>query len=363
MQASAPIATQADDPCLTPNLAPTFLPRGSRSTPQPTRTPLPYDPCAPSQTPTRTMSPSPTALPSLPQTGQCYDFNYRAGQHGSYMDSIAYYDKRSYYVAGSGWHSSWMPSPPWGYVQAFRQPVPNAIYTFGKFFYTIVDVPQGYTGNTSISLMGNTNVSPSGVDERSLSINTNLDTRGIHISAQRLNIHRAIFCTGSARPAPLTGIVSIYRPSDQTFYLRYSQQNSTAERTIRLLYALPGDEPIVGDWDGDGYTNVGVYRPSTAQFLLTTSESSLVYCSDYSITHGNPNSQPIAGRWHAQAVADSAGVRSGITFFLRRSLEDDTTLTKDYGMETDTPLVGNWAGDWDRPSGGVAQRARHVLPR
>ncbi|MCE7947194.1 MAG: hypothetical protein DYG88_07170 [Chloroflexi bacterium CFX4] len=62
IQVGAPIAAQADDPCQTPNIAPTFLPRDSRSTPQPTRTPLPYDPCAP----TATRSTSATGLASTP---------------------------------------------------------------------------------------------------------------------------------------------------------------------------------------------------------------------------------------------------------------------------------------------------------
>jgi murein DD-endopeptidase MepM/ murein hydrolase activator NlpD len=214
MQDGAPSAAQADDPCSTPNLAPTFLPRDSRSTPQPTRTPLPYDPCAPSQTP----SSSPSALPALPQTGQ-------------------------------------------------------------------------------------------------------------------------------------TGIVSLYRPSDRTFYLRYSQTGQYHERTIRLAYALPGDKPVVGDWDGDGYTNVGVYRPSSAQFLLTTSEAAVVCAPDHDITYGNLNVLPLVGKWTAGAAADSIGVWQDGVFAFRQSLTDASTTHKTYGNAADTPLVGNWAGDGvDRPA-------------
>ncbi len=102
--------------------------------------------------------------------------------------------------------------------------------------------------------------------------------------------------------------MSIYRPSDQTFYLRYTQAGLYHARSIRLEYTTTGDMPVVGDWDGDGYTNVGVYRPSTTQFLLTTSEATVVCAPDHTITYGNLGALPLVGKWTAVAAADSIGV-------------------------------------------------------
>ncbi|MCE7947199.1 MAG: hypothetical protein DYG88_07195 [Chloroflexi bacterium CFX4] len=145
--------------------------------------------------------------------------------------------------------------------------------------------------------------------------------------------------------------MSIYRPGDQTFYLRYTQAGLYHEHSIRLDYALSGDIPVVGDWDGDGYTNVGVYRPSTAQFLLTTSETAVVCAPDHTITYGNLGALPLAGKWTGGAAADSIGVWQDGVFAFRQSLTDASTTHKTYGNSTDTPLVGNWAGDGvDRPA-------------
>ena len=40
-----------------------------------------------------------------------------------------------------------------------------------------------------------------------------------------------------------------------------------------FAFGQPGDQPVAGDWNGDGIDTIGVYRPSTGQFLLRNSNT------------------------------------------------------------------------------------------
>ena len=51
------------------------------------------------------------------------------------------------------------------------------------------------------------------------------------------------------------------------------------------------DQPVVGDWDGDGYTDVGVRTPGTRTFSLHTATGVT------SVVLGNPRDLPVAGDW------------------------------------------------------------------
>ena len=56
---------------------------------------------------------------------------------------------------------------------------------------------------------------------------------------------------------------------------------------------MAGDQPIVGDWDGDGTDTIGVCR--NAQFLLRNSNT--VGFADIVFGLGIPGDMPIAGNW------------------------------------------------------------------
>jgi hypothetical protein len=62
-----------------------------------------------------------------------------------------------------------------------------------------------------------------------------------------------------------------------------------------LNYGIPGDKPLVGDWDNNGTDTIGVYRGNT--FYLRNSNS--VGFADMVFSLGNPGDMPIAGDWDA----------------------------------------------------------------
>jgi lysyl endopeptidase len=69
--------------------------------------------------------------------------------------------------------------------------------------------------------------------------------------------------------------------------------NATGFADIALNYGLAGDQPVTGDWDGNGTDTIGVYR--NGQFLLRNSNT--IGFADMSFYLGNPGDMPIAGNW------------------------------------------------------------------
>ncbi len=65
---------------------------------------------------------------------------------------------------------------------------------------------------------------------------------------------------GAYRPHAATGVA--------THWLLSGQKD--AQEPLSASFGLPGDQPVVGDWNGDGKTNIGVFRviDGTGTFLL-----------------------------------------------------------------------------------------------
>ncbi len=147
-------------------------------------------------------------------------------------------------------------------------------------------------------------------------------------------------------PWPKNDTVGIYRPSAKTFYLRNSNSTGPADISVYMPYALAGDIPVVGDWEGDGVDTVGLYRPSKARFLLQDANMQ-ESAPDYVFTLGIAGDTPIVGDWNG-AGSDGAGIfrpSNGI-LYLKNSL---STGVADYnlvlGKPGDVGISGDWNGD------------------
>lgn len=124
-----------------------------------------------------------------------------------------------------------------------------------------------------------------------------------------------------------------------------------------------GDVPVIGDWDGDGDDEIGVYRHETRLFYLDINgdgEWDGVGVDRRLGPFGNPRDQPIIGDWDGDGD-DEVGVfrpRNNI-FYLDRNGDgawDGTTVDerrgpfgsmKDLGEVGDRPIIGDWDEDGD----------------
>jgi hypothetical protein len=145
----------------------------------------------------------------------------------------------------------------------------------------------------------------------------------------------------------------VFRPSNGLLYLKNSNVSGFADAALN--YGLPGDYPVVGDWDGNGTVTIGIYRNGT--FYLRNSNT--IGFAEIVFPFGSPGDQPIAGDWNGDGI-DTVGVYRNGTFYLRNSNDAGAPeISFGLGNPGDVGVAGDWDGNGIdttgvfRPSNGV----------
>ena len=146
----------------------------------------------------------------------------------------------------------------------------------------------------------------------------NVDTPGIYDSTSgtfylhnsntngTFNTAYETFQFGNPGDTPLAGRwtagnttdgIGVYRSSSGLILLRNELSAGFAEDVLTV--GIPGDRPIVGDWNGGPTDSIGVYRPSNSQFLMASSFTSNSASLNISFTFGSAGSAytDIVGNW------------------------------------------------------------------
>jgi len=140
----------------------------------------------------------------------------------------------------------------------------------------------------------------------------------------------------------------LYRQSDGFVYLRDTNTQGIADR--EFYFGDPGDVPLVGDFDGDGRDSVSIWRASEATVYIINElgeNGKGLGAAEYSFSFGNKGDQPFVGDFDGDGI-DTIGLyrqSTGFVYF-RNSL---TTGIADhsfyYGLPGDRIFVGDWNGD------------------
>ena len=133
----------------------------------------------------------------------------------------------------------------------------------------------------------------------------------------------------------------VFRPTNGALYLKNS--NVTGIADIQINYGVPGDYPVVGDWDGDGDATIGIYRDGS--FYLRNSNT--IGFADVVFAFGGPGDQPIAGDWDGDGD-DTIGVyRPSIGLFLLHNSNNAGAPEISFylGNVGDVGIAGDWDGD------------------
>ncbi|HVE72582.1 MAG TPA: SBBP repeat-containing protein [Thermoanaerobaculia bacterium] len=159
---------------------------------------------------------------------------------------------------------------------------------------------------------------------------------------------------GGGRDAFVTRFASVsidttglYDGKSNTFQLRNFNTPGGANEVVPL--GKPGDLPVVGDWDGDGITDLGVFSPEEGQFMLRLGSGIIV-----AFIAGNALDLPVAGDWDGDGF-DTVGLfrnggRTGQSFFLTNArvepfVNPDFDIIVPVGQAGDLPLAGDWNDD------------------
>ncbi|MFO1019516.1 MAG: VCBS repeat-containing protein [Planctomycetales bacterium] len=137
-----------------------------------------------------------------------------------------------------------------------------------------------------------------------------------------------------------------------SFYLdsnhddNYNGNSTIADDTL-TTFGASGDKPVIGDWNKDGFDDIGVWR---AGFFYLDANGNGTYDGatlDRYFSFGLTTDTPIAGDWDGDGK-DEIGVWRAGKFYLdvngNRTF-DATDATYTFGASTDTPLIGDWNGD------------------
>ena len=132
--------------------------------------------------------------------------------------------------------------------------------------------------------------------------------------------------------------VGLFDPDSGRWHLRTGGDDATT-----FFYGIPGDTPLLGDWDCDGVDTPAMYRESTGFVYYRNSND--FGLADGQFFFGIPGDIPLAGDWDNDGC-DTFGIYRNGKVFLRNSL---TTGFADeeffFGIPGDRPFAGDFTGD------------------
>ncbi len=140
---------------------------------------------------------------------------------------------------------------------------------------------------------------------------------------------------------PLAGNFLGGPEAELVVYRRAARSTFLVERpglTPKVLrFGTATDEPVVGDWDGDGLANPGLRAPGRTVFRLRAAGTVT------RIAFGAAEDRPVAGDWDGDGRWEVGVRQPGGVFVLRAA--DGTTTSVALGDRDDLPVTGDWDGD------------------
>jgi hypothetical protein len=143
--------------------------------------------------------------------------------------------------------------------------------------------------------------------------------------------------------------LTVWRPSTGTWFIRYSSLGYSMASAGVFQWGLPGDIPLAGDFDHDGKTELTVFRPSTGTWLIAYSSLGYNVASPGVFQWGLPGDVPLAGDFDGDGKPDLAVWRpSSGTWYIRYSSRNYSVASADafqWGLPGDVPIAGDFDGD------------------
>jgi hypothetical protein len=113
----------------------------------------------------------------------------------------------------------------------------------------------------------------------------------------------------------------------------YLRNANSSGPSFSFRFGLPGDLPVVADWDGDGDDTPGVVRGADWYFRNANSTG-----ASLTFRFGLPGDLPVTGDWD-QDRDDTPGVfRNGVWYY-RNAISPSVVHSFGFGLAGDRPAV------------------------
>jgi spore germination protein YaaH len=145
------------------------------------------------------------------------------------------------------------------------------------------------------------------------------------------------------------GVVTpgLYRRSDGYVYLRNANSQGVAD--ARFFFGNPGDRPLAGDFDGDGCDTVSVWRPDEARVFIINrlgSGDEGLGPAEHSYVFGVRGDEPFVGDFDGDGD-DTVGLHrasTGLVYFRNIQTTGNADAEYYFGNPGDRIVAGDWTG-------------------
>ncbi len=129
---------------------------------------------------------------------------------------------------------------------------------------------------------------------------------------------------------------SVFRPGNNTWYIMYSSTATTAQ----FQFGASSDVPAQSDFDGDGKTDAALFRPSTGTWYVIQSGNGQTLIQ----TFGNSTDTPYPADHDGDGRADLAVWRPSNQTFYSFNSSNGVVWTMAHG-QSGTPVSADYDGD------------------
>jgi hypothetical protein len=140
----------------------------------------------------------------------------------------------------------------------------------------------------------------------------------------------------------------MYRQSDGFVYLRNS--NTVGIANTRFFFGNPGDVPIAGDFNDDGFDTVSIYRPSNQTFYIINElgkNDGGLGPADFNYVFGNPGDKPFVGDFNGNGE-ETVGLHresTGLVYYRNEHSTGNADNQFIFGDPGDRLIAGDWTGN------------------
>jgi subtilisin-like proprotein convertase family protein len=106
-----------------------------------------------------------------------------------------------------------------------------------------------------------------------------------------------------------------------------------------ILFGEAGvDQPVPGDYDGDGRSDIATYRPSTSEWFFLRSSLPLEQAG-MSVLFGTPGDIPAPADYDGDGITDLVSYRPSAGLWTIRQSTDTQDVLRDFGTDGDVPVL------------------------